>query len=223
MSHTSECPFFSWHCTNNLKARFSYLNMTIQAWLESDLLLAVNTLCTSLHLKVSQVAQIHKVPQKTLQRWFDRMPSWQDSWANSYKLSKHKETIIVQYILDLDSQAFPLQMHKVEDMANQILNSWNAPRVGKNWTSNFVQWQSELKTRFNRRIDYQRVQCEDPDVYNRWFQLVQNTINKYRIQDEDIYNFNKTGFCMGQITSEMVITSAERQSQPRAAQQGNQE
>jgi hypothetical protein len=108
-------------------------------------------------------------------------------------------------------------------MANQLLQQRNAGRVGKNWTSNFVRRQPELRTRFNRRIDYQRVQCEDPDVYNAWFRLVRNTIAKYGIQEEDIYNFDETGFVMGQISSEMVVTSSERRNKPRTVQQGNRE
>jgi hypothetical protein len=64
-------------------------------------------------------------------------------------------------------------------MANRILSDRNGERVGKNWTINFVQRQPELKTRFNRKIDYERVLSEDLDAYNAWFRLVRNTINKY--------------------------------------------
>ena len=60
-------------------------------------------------------------------------------------------------------------------------------------------------------------------MYNRWFRLVRNTINKYGIQDEDIYNFDETRFCIGQISSEMVITSSDQQNRPRIVQQGNRE
>ena len=67
-------------------------------------------------------------------------------------------------------------------------------------------------------MDYQRVLCEDPDAFNAWFRLIRNTIGKYGIADEDIYNFDETGFLMGQICSEMVITSAERRNRPRTAQ-----
>ena len=131
--------------------------------------------------------------------------------------------MIVRHILDLDSRAFPPRISAVEDMANRILGSRNGGRVGKNWTSNFVRQTPELKTRLSRIIDYQRVQCEDPDVYNAWFRLVRNIVNKYAIIEEDIWNFDETGFCMGQITSEMVVTSAERRSRPRATQPGNRE
>ena len=108
-------------------------------------------------------------------------------------------------------------------MANRILSERGVGCVGKNWTSNFVRRQPELSTRFNRRIDYQRVLSEDPDAYNAWFRLVRNTISKYGILDDDIYNFDETGFIMGQISSEMVVTSSERHNRPRTMQQGNRE
>ena len=43
-----------------------------------------------------------------------------------------------------------------------------------------------------------------------WFWLVQNTIAKYGILDEDIYNFDETGFQMGMISTAKVVISAER-------------
>ena len=35
-------------------------------------------------------------------------------------------------------------------------------------------------------------------------------IAKYRIDKADIYNFDKTGFLIGQILSELVVTNAEQ-------------
>jgi len=47
-------------------------------------------------------------------------------------------------------------------------------------------------------------------------------INKYKICIEDIYNFDKTGFLIGQISSEIVVTVAKRRSRGMT-QQGNRE
>ncbi|CAG8971612.1 hypothetical protein HYALB_00008005 [Hymenoscyphus albidus] len=195
----------------------------VKHWTESDMILALNTLRTNPHLKVKKVARIYKVPYTTLLNRTHGILSRQDSIAKSRKLTEIEEMVIVRDILDLDSRSFPPRVRCVEDMANRILSERGAGRVGKNWTSNFVRRQPELKTRFNRRIDYQRVQCENSDAYNAWFRLVRNIIDKYGIQEEDIYNFDETGFCMGQITSEMVVTSTERLSRPRTVQQGNRE
>jgi hypothetical protein len=195
----------------------------VGTWKESDVILAVNALRKNPHLKLTRVARIYNVPRTILRSRYSGKLSRRDISANSRKLTNLEEDVIVRYILDLDSRSFPPRRSSVEDMANRLLAERNAGRVGKNWTTNFVRRQPELRTRFNRKIDYQRVQCEDPNVYNVWFRLVQNTIGKYGIQEEDIYNFDETGFVMGQISSEMVVTSSERRNKPRTVQQGNRE
>jgi hypothetical protein len=112
-------------------------------------------------------------------------------------LTDLEESVIVQYILELDSKGFPPRLSGVEDMANRILAQRDAPRVGVNWASTFVKRHPELTTRFNRKYDYQRAQCEDPEIIRGWFALVRNTVAKYGIQEADIYNFDETGFSDG--------------------------
>jgi hypothetical protein len=46
---------------------------------------------------------------------------------------------------------------------------------------------------------------------------------KYGIQDADTYNFDETGFMMGQITTGAVVTASERRKQLKAIQPGNRE
>lgn len=50
-----------------------------------------------------------------------------------------------------------------------------------------------------------------------------NTIAKYGIQSDNIYNFDETSFLMGIITSGIVITGAERHSKPKSVQPRNRE
>ncbi|ELQ32804.1 hypothetical protein OOU_Y34scaffold01032g2 [Pyricularia oryzae Y34] len=47
--------------------------------------------------------------------------------------------------------------------------------------------------------------------------------NKYGIQDCDIYNFDETGFMMGQICGHMVVTGSERRGRSKKIQPGNRE
>jgi hypothetical protein len=54
----------------------------------------------------------------------------------------------------------------------------------------------------------------DPAVINPWFDLVQNTKRKYGILDEDIYNFDETGFTTGVAGSVKVVTASERRNWP---------
>jgi hypothetical protein len=108
-------------------------------------------------------------------------------------------------------------------MANSLLADRNALPVGKRWAHNFVKRQPELKTRLFRKYDYQRAKCEDPTIIRSWFRLVQNTIAKYGIRSDDIWNFDETGFMMGIIMAGMVVTGSERQGRPKSVQPGNRE
>ncbi|TVY62522.1 hypothetical protein Focb16_v004332 [Fusarium oxysporum f. sp. cubense] len=108
-------------------------------------------------------------------------------------------------------------------MANRLLTDRNGSLVGKRWAINFIKRQPELKICFQRRYNYQRAKCEDPTIIRNWFRLVQNTIAKYGIRSDDIWNFDETGFMMGVISSGIVVTSSERRGNPKSVQPGNRE
>jgi hypothetical protein len=101
-------------------------------------------------------------------------------------------------------------------MANRLLADRDASPVGKRWAINFVKRQPELETRIQRRYDYQRAKCEDPNVIRNWFRLIQNTIGKYGIRSDDIWNCDETGFMMGKISSGVVVTRADRYGKPKS-------
>lgn len=74
-----------------------------------------------------------------------------------------------------------------------------------------------------RKYEYKRAQCEDPEVIREWFRLVHNIINKYDIQNDDIYNFNETGFAMGIADTSRVATTSDRRGRPPWLQAGDRE
>jgi hypothetical protein len=95
--------------------------------------------------------------------------------------------------------------------------------AGKNWVYNFIKRHETLKSKYNRKYDYKRAQCEDLALIRAWFQRVQSTITEYGILDQDIYNFNETGFQIGVISTAKVVTSTNRAGRPRTTQPGNRE
>ena len=96
-------------------------------------------------------------------------PSQRNIQANCLKLTNLEEEVIVNHIYDLDSRGFSPWLADIEDMANYLLESRRAKRVGKLWAHRFVQRRPELKTRFNRAYDFQRALCEDPELIGAWF------------------------------------------------------
>ena len=108
-------------------------------------------------------------------------------------------------------------------MADKILGVRGGELVGKNWATRFVTRSDELKMAFNRAKDRQRILQEDPEVINAWFKLVEGTKAKYGIHDDDVHNFDETGFQMGVIGSMKVVTGSERRTRPELVQPGDRE
>ena len=92
------------------------------------------------------------------------------------------------------TQALVHKMAELLLMERVQVASTIQPKIGQHWVYRFINRHSELKSRYNRKYDYQRAKCEDPEVIRAWFLLVQNTIAKYGIVEEDTYNFDKSGF-----------------------------
>ena len=101
-------------------------------------------------------------------------------------------------------------------IANSLRAECGIGYVSINWPSTFVKRQPKLKVKFNCKYDYKKALCEDPEVLQRWFSLVANVKAKYGIQDEDTYNFDETGFMIGQISQGAVVTASERRGRLKA-------
>jgi RecB family endonuclease NucS len=69
-----------------------------------------------------------------------------------------------------------------------------------------------------RSLNYRRALSEDPKLIREWFDVILNTKVKYGICDEDIYNFDETGFQMGQIRLATVIILSKRSTRPKQVQ-----
>ena len=94
----------------------------------------------------------------------------------------------------LDKRGFPPRIISVENIANFFLEKCDSGRVGKLWTVRFIARRQELKTRLKRVDNFQRAACENPELINAWFKLVHNITAKYSITNNNLYNFNETGF-----------------------------
>src|SRR5689334_17619651 len=105
---------------------------------EAQVQLALQAMQNDSKLSLRAAAKIYSVHHTKLSRRQRGRQSRRDITANSRKLTNLEESVIVQYILDLDSKGFPPRLSGVEDMANRLLAERDARRVGVNWASTFV-------------------------------------------------------------------------------------
>ena len=79
-------------------------------------------------------------------------------------------------------------------MADSICKARGDTPVGVNWPNTFIKRTPRLQVKLGRTYESQRKLCEDLQIIGGWFALVRNTINKYGILLEDMYNFDEAGF-----------------------------
>ena len=185
--------------------------------------MAINAIESGQIKSLRSASSIFGVSKDTVRRRLNGMTSRSDYTPSSKILSVFEEEVLVKHILDKDDRGFGVNLTGVENMANLLLNSRDAPRVGKLWAHRFVQRKPELKMRFSRVYDFQRALCEDPAAINAWFRLVANMNAKYGIADWDLYNFDETGFMIGKIESSMIVARADRKGRSKKVQPGNRE
>src|ERR1700742_1886597 len=127
----------------------------------------------------------------------------------------------------MGQRGMPPKIATVRQMAS-ILATQGTEQIdpitaGQNWVRNFINRHNDLKSKYNRKYDYQRAKCEDLTLIRTWFKRIQDAKIHYGILDEDIWNFDETGFQMGVITTSRVITGVDRAGQPKTVQPGNRE
>ena len=100
----------------------------------------------------------------------------------------------------MGDREFLLRISTVYNMADILLSACTGspadilPIIGENWVRKFVNRYKQLQLKYTRKYNYQRALYEDPKAISNWFRLVENIQAKYGIPDEDIYNFDETGF-----------------------------
>jgi hypothetical protein len=193
---------------------------------EGRILLAIKAIKNGQITTTAAAARSFEVPRSTLQARLNGRTNRSDTRANSHKLSQTEEESIKSWLISMDQRGAAPTINMLVDMANLLLEARGetpVQRVGKNWPKNYLNRHPELTSRFSRRYDYQRALMEDPIIIQEWFDLFQNTIIKYGILSDDIYNFDESGFAMGINATTKIITQSVYTGRRGVLQPGNRE
>jgi hypothetical protein len=190
---------------------------------EADVQLAVLDIQNHQIRSLRRAEVVYSVPRKTIQRRRNGIHCRRDCEPNAKRLTKLEEEMIIQRVLEESTRGIPSSKADVGDMADKLLRERGSKAVGKNWVDNFIKRTPELKKRWTRPYDRQRAVCEDPALIRPWFTLVHNMKAKYGIADEDMYNFDESGFLMGKISSQLVVTGSEKPGKRKKLQPGDRE
>lgn len=191
---------------------------------EGRLLLAKSAYESGQVTSIRAAARTYDVKSMTLRARLKGRPSRDITRANGHKLTATEENALLQWITALDQRDLPPRAALVGQMANTLLSKRegdNTQRIGQHWVQNFIKRHPDLKSRYLRKYNYQRAQCEDPVVIKQWFERVKAMTQEFGIQSQDIYSFDETGFAMGVISTAKVISTFQKR--PNNTLPGNRE
>lgn len=184
-------------------------NLTEQ---EGRILLAIQAIKKQGKLSIRKAADIYDVPRSTLHARLHGRENRVELRANCFKLTEIEENSLVKWIISMDIRGAAPRPKHVREMADLLLairGTTPIQTVGKNWVPRLVERHPGIVSRFSKRYNYERAKCEDPKIIKEWFNLVQKTISENGIHEDDIYNFDETGFAMGLTATAKVITRAD--------------
>lgn len=170
-------------------------------------------------------AKAYDVPRTTLLWCIRGVKPQLGSISKHWLLMPTEEETLLWWILLMDQHSMMPRISTVHDMAAllvaQRVKSSTPPLISHSWVHNFINCHLTIKSKYNRKIDYQRAKCDNLELICGWFQHVQTTVMQYGIHENNIYNFDETGFQMGVISTSKVITGSNRAGRPRTTQPGN--
>ena len=171
------------------------------------LLLAINALKNKEITAVRKAARIY-VSETTLRNRLKGRSERSITDKKRQKLSPTEEESLRTWILSMESRGCSVRPQMLQVMANILLLKRGTTAVpltvGINWVSSFLKRQTDLKTQYTHRLTYSRAKCEDPKLIREHFDTLQRVRSEYGIVDEDIYNFDETGFALGIIATAKV-------------------
>lgn len=145
--------------------------------------------------------------------------------TNCHRLSQNEEDSLIEWIKSMDSRGLAPKRYMIKNIANFLLAERGdsvSYIIGQNWVNCFIACIPDIFSRLSRRYNYQCAKYKDPKTIQKCFDTVQCTIIEYDITNNNIWNFDETGFAIGIISRFYIIISSEYQeSQQKILQPGN--
>jgi hypothetical protein len=180
--------------------------------IESRIQLAILELENVEKPNIKAWARTKNLPYQRLLARYKGRASLSDRRPTGRLLDESQETALCRYIDYLDSIHLPPKRPAITAAANAILAGCHTdpltqpPTIGIHWLQRFLDRHPEYLSRRQRAMDIERKKCLDRQGARDWFNSYQETIARYGITSDDIWNFDETGFNIGVGRDQWIIT-----------------
>ena len=158
-----------------------------------------------------EFAQLYKVNHTTLMRRYKgKTQALKKRLKDRQRLTPAEEISIVDWILLLESWNFPPLVSQVRELAEEILRrKKNFTPLAIHWPQKFIIRHLEISSRWSQPFERDCANNATYETISHWFYLIETTIQRLQILQEDCYNMDEKGFSMGLIGKEKVFCSRD--------------
>jgi hypothetical protein len=176
------------------------------------------------NLVYQEYADFFGVDRATLARRHQgRQRSRSTQYSDQCKLTPQDELELINYIGDLEKRGLPPTRTMVQNFASTIAGV----RVSPSWVTRFQhRHHNALIQKWTNGMDAERHNADSNVKYNRYFDLLHEKMETYKVQPHNTYNMDEKGFMIGVIgRSKRTFTRQAWESKQASAakQDGNRE
>jgi hypothetical protein len=144
---------------------------------------------------ITAVANNYGVERSTLSRRYRKVNQAAYVAAEDKRfLTAQQEQSLVNYINKLTDRGLPPTPAMLRNFAYDLAGK----EPGKCWSQRFCKrWNQQLKTGYLTAIDSKRQQADQKASYKRYFTVLKEKIEQYKVEPHNVYNMDEKGFLIG--------------------------
>ncbi|KAJ9482817.1 hypothetical protein VN97_g10602 [Penicillium thymicola] len=169
--------------------------------------------------KIAPLAREFGVPYSLLYNRVHGRGSRSTRCATNSILNSDQEQALISWIIILDDACSPPTAKMIEGCANSMILREDASRspVDKNWVYRFLKRIPPLHNLHfikQKPKEKKRMEAEDISYLTTWYQRLNQYIESNQLRPRDFYNFDETGFQIGQGKPQKVVSKSQTLSSP---------
>jgi len=141
------------------------------------------------NLSIWKTATQYEIPQSTLTDWWNGTPTRKEGHAHKLLLTAAQEDVLVEWVKVMGRQGIPLNATSITDYVADIAGR----DVGESWVRHFNACHPDLKVKWSATLEKWRATSLNPALVNEFYDLLEDTIKRYNIPPENIYNMDEKG------------------------------
>jgi DDE superfamily endonuclease/Tc5 transposase DNA-binding domain len=171
---------------------------------------------------VTEAAKALGIPKSTVYHRINGRRSRSHAHEHQQRLTWNQESALISWIKELAANGYPPRHPQVHEMAEEIrrydianligendITRVNMFSLGQDWVrKRFLPRYPDLRSVTSTAIDSNRVKNASVEVLQSWFDTFEKVVQKYGIEEQNIYNMDESGFSIGTVKATRVITSA---------------